>query len=368
MLATVTSSPTWLPEESASGAVFRSPCETAPLDWMRLSDYLAEQGHALDLLRPPRQFAGGFGNLNFLVTVDDQHCVLRRPPFGFVPPGANDMAREHRVLSRLGDAYPLAPRSLHYCEDPSVLGAHFLIMEYRQGLVIGHQLPDGLGGPTAGSSLSLMMVSVLASLHEVNPESAGLADLGKPQGFLARATQGWTRRAEAVTEGRVRALVTDISRWLAGRVPPEMPATLLHCDFKLDNIVLDPLTLKPCAVLDWDMCTRGDPLFDLATLLSYWVEPSDPDAMHQLRQMPTALEGFYSRTEVMSAYASITGRDISNFLFYRVLALFKLGVVFLQLHARFLSGATTDPRYAGFDRLGRGILEFTHAAMSGKSI
>lgn len=345
--------------------MFRSPEETAPLDWERLSAYLAAQGHLLDLTAPPRQFRGGVGNLNFLVTLDGQHCVLRRPPFGNIPIGANDMAREHRVLSRLGDDWALAPRSLHYCSDESVLGAHFLIMEYRPGLVIGYQLPPGRDGLSAGPVLSSMLVSVLTSLHAVDPARVGLGAFGKPEGFLARTTNGWTKRAEAVSEARDQVIVAEISRWLARCVPPELPATLLHSDFKLDNIVLDPMTLKPRAVLDWDMSTRGDPLFDLATLLSYWVEPSDPEAMHRLRQMPTAMKGFYSRLDTMSAYALLTGRDISNFHFYRVLALFKLGVVFLQLYSRFRSGATADAHFADFGDLGHGILEFAHAVMRG---
>ena len=338
------------------------------LDWGRASTYLLERGHVLDLSRPPRQFAGGFGNLNFLVMVDGQYCVLRRPPFGTLPAGANDMAREHRVLSRLFKSYPLAPRSLLYCADPAVLGAHFLIMEYRQGvLLVGDRLPGELSTRRARKRLSSMLVNVLAGLHAVNTESADLADLGKPQGFLSRAALGWAKRAEAVADRHDAAPIAEISGWLGRRVPPEVPPTLLHCDFKLDNIVLDPDTFLPRAVLDWDMCTRGDPLFDLATLLSYWVESSDPDEMQQLRQMPTAKDGFYSRSEVLHAYASTTGRDISNFLFYRVLALFKLGVVFLQLHARYRSGATKETRYAGFGKLGRGILDFAHTVMRGSA-
>lgn len=343
----------------------RSAADTVSLDWPRLAGYLAAEGHVLDLDAPPRQFAGGFGNLNFLVTMDGRRCVLRRPPFGAVPIGANDMAREHRVLSRLWQAWPLAPRSLHYCADESVLGAHFLLMEYRPGLVIGERLPPGVDAATAGPALSSMLVSVLASLHAVDAEAIGLGDFGKPAGFLARTASGWARRGEAVGEDRDRTLMAEISRWLAGRVPPEQPATLLHSDFKLDNVVLDPGTLEARAVLDWDMSTRGDPLYDLATLLSYWVEPSDPESMQRLRQMPTAHGGFHSRAQAMAAYAAITGRDLSSFTFHRVLCLFKLGVVFLQLHARYRSGATRDARFGDLDGLGHGILELTHAVMRG---
>lgn len=344
-----------------------SVAESVALDWQRLAGYLAVQGHVLDLDTAPRQFTGGFGNLNFLVVMDDRYCVLRRPPFGTVPIGANDMAREHRVLSRLGQAWALAPRSLHYCADESVLGAHFLLMEYRPGLIIGGHLPPGLNAATAGPALSSTLVSVLASLHAVNAAAVGLGDFGKPAGFLARTAAGWARRGEAVAEGDDRTLIAELVHWLAGSVPPELPATLLHSDFKLDNVVLDPETLEARAVLDWDMSTRGDPLYDLATLLSYWVQPSDPDVMRRLGQMPTASAGFHSRAEAMAAYAALTGRDLSNFHFYRVLALFKLGVVFLQLHARFFSGATTDSRFAGLEGLGHGILEFAHAVMRGEA-
>lgn len=349
----------------APEALLRSPQETTALDWPRLAEHLARQGHALDLGAVPRQFRGGLGNLNFLVTMDGRACVLRRPPFGAVPIGANDMAREHRVLSRLWKAWPLAPRSLYYTSDVAVIGAHFLIMEYCPGLVIGAQLPAGVDPLAAGPTLSSMLVSVLASLHAVDPAEVGLDDFGKPAGFLVRTTSGWTRRGEAVAGERDRRLIGELAGWLSGCVPPEQPATLLHSDFKLDNVVLDPQTLGVRAVLDWDMSTRGDPLYDLATLLSYWAEPSDPETMRRLRQMPTATAGFHSRAQAMATYASLTGRDLSNFHFYRVLALFKLGIVFLQLHARFRSGATSDAQFADFGDVGHGLLEFAHAVMRG---
>lgn len=350
---------------SGFDAVLRSPDETAQLDWLRLSEHLAREGHRLDPDVPPRQFRGGLGNLNFLVSMDGRYCVLRRPPFGTVPVGANDMAREHRVLSRLWQAWPLAPRSLYYCADESVLGARFLMMEYRPGLVIGHELPAGLTPQAVGGQLSTMLVGTLAALHTVDPGAVGLDDFGKPAGFLARTASGWAKRGEAVAEDGEGRLVAELAHWLAGRTPPEQSPTLLHSDFKLDNVVLDPETLEPRAVLDWDMSTRGDPLYDLATLLSYWVEPSDPEPMHRLGQMPTGAGGFHSRAQLMSRYAALTGRDLSDFHFHRVLALFKLGVVFLQLHARYRSGATSDGRYAGFGELGLGILGFTHDVMRG---
>lgn len=344
------------------------PCElTTPLDWHGLRSYLGGLGHELDLSSPARQFAGGLGNLNFLITVDGKPCVLRRPPLGPIPRGANDMAREHQVLRTLWRAYPWAPQSLLYCADPAVLGAHFLIMAYQPGLVIGGEMPSEIDPAQAGPVLSAHLVSLLAALHGVPMESVGLGELGRPDGFLERACEGWARRAGAAAESPNDSLLGELVGWLRRNKVPDGAPTLLHCDFKLDNVVLDPHSLKPMAVLDWDMSTRGDPLFDVATLLSYWTEATDPPAVQALGQMPTALPGFWSRAQVLQEYSKATGRDLSDFLFYRVLALFKLGVVFLQLHARFRSGATTDGRYARFGALGRDILDFSLCVARGRA-
>ena len=347
--------------------MFCSPDDTVSLDWLRLQSHLRGLGHDLDLGVPPRQFAGGLGNLNFLIDFDGRPCVLRRPPFGEIPRGANDMAREHRVLSRLWEAYPLAPRSLLYSADVAVLGAHFLVMDYRPGEVIGGTLAAGLDSRQVGPALSAMLVRLLVSLHAVDPVPIGLADLGRPEGFLQRACDGWAHRAHQASDASNGPLVTELVSWLKMRLVPGGAPTLLHCDFKLDNIVLDPRTLAPTAVLDWDMATRGDPLFDLATLLSYWTEAGDPASMQALGQMPTAQPGFWTRGQVLSAYAAQTGRDVSNFLFYRVLALFKLAVVFLQLGARHRAGTTADERYARLSALGHDILDFTHEVAHGRA-
>lgn len=347
---------------------FRPRAQTVPLDWARLRRYLAGLGHELDLTEMPRQFAGGLANLNYLIRLDGRQCVLRRPPPGPLPPGANDMAREHRVLSsRLWQRFSQAPRSLMYCVDPDVLGAHFLVMEYRPGLTIGADLPAWLDSSVAGPRIASTLVDLLVQLHKTDAAEVGLDDLGKPDGFLARAIEGWTRRAEALNGEAPHPAVRELAQWLRAHCPPDGKPTLLHCDFKLDNIVLDPESLRPRAVLDWDMATRGHPLFDLATLLSYWTEPGDPEAVRELRQMPTTSPGFPSRAQIAEAYRQRTGCDLSDLPFHRVLAMFKLGVVFLQLHARYLAGATTEPRFAGFGRIGRSILDFTHDIAHGRA-
>ena len=327
-----------------------------PLD--ALSAHLAE--HGLDLVpsQVARRFTGGFGNTNFLLEVNGSPVVLRRPPPGPLPPGANDMGREFKVLSRLWERFVLAPRALHFCADEGVIGAPFLMMEFRSGLVVREVLPASAEGQ--GEALSEMLAKTLAQLHAVDPESVGLGDLGRPEGFLERTIEGWCKRASVATDGQAPAALDDLAQWLRDNCVSDSEVTLIHNDFKLNNIIVDPCSpATPLAVLDWDMCTRGDPLFDLATLLSYWVEPGDPEIMRNLKQMPLACDGFLTREALALRYADLTGRDLSDFVFHRVLAMFKLGVVFLQLHGRYRRGQTTDERYAGFRKLAEGILDFT---------
>lgn len=339
----------------------RAPEDSVPLDWDRARAHLAAHGLALDRDPPPCQFAGGLANLNYLIHLDGAPAVLRRPPMGALPAGSHDMAREHRILSRLADALTVAPRSIFLCADPDVIGAPFQILEYRPGLVIRSTMPPALKGrPEVGARLSRVLLETLAAIHAVDTAAIGLDDLGRPQGFLARAVAGWRKRGEAAKEDGTDALHADLGAWLDRHIVPDGVPALLHGDFKLDNLILDRHDLSAVAVVDWDQGTRGDPLFDFATLLSYWVEPDDPPAMHDMAQMPAAEPGFLTRREAVEAYAAISGRDLSGFLFHRVLAMYKLGVIFLQLGHRWRVGATTEPRYAPLSGIGTGILEFAH--------
>jgi aminoglycoside phosphotransferase (APT) family kinase protein len=254
----------------------------------------------------------------------------------------------------------LAPRSLHLCEDTQVLGAAFQILEYRPGLVIrGAKLPEELKHRQGAERLSTMMIETLAKIHDVSMESAGLGSLGRPEGFLRRNAQGWIARGLAVLGAAPGAAARTLIEWLEkAELGDSSRPTLLHNDFKLDNLILDSGTLQPVAVLDWDMATQGDPLFDLATLLSYWTEPGDPDCMNELGQMPTADAEFLSREQAAAAYLDLTGRTADHFRVHRVLAIFKLGVVFHQLHARYAAEGSTDPRHARFAAIADGIFDF----------
>ena len=347
---------------------FFPPEHQQPQDWHKLADYLDRHGLAFDSDHTPKQFVGGFGNLNYLIEVDGEPQVLRRPPLGPLPPGANDMAREYRVTSRLWKEFPLAPKSLLLCENAEVLGAPFLIMQYRPGAVIHMELPVELHSKTA--QLSRMVIEVLCQFQAVSPVEVGLDNLGRPDGFLERAVNGWIKRfsvaaKDVYSDRKPPSSADEIMNWLRTQPIPESEHTLLHNDFKLNNIVLDIDDLvTPIALLDWDMCTRGDPLFDFATLLSYWVEPEDPPALNKVGQMPTSTSpGWMRRQEITDYYGNISGRDLSNIHYYRVLTAFKHCIIFMQIYARFCRGTTTDPRIAELGPALDSLFEFTHDVM-----
>ena len=339
-------------------------------DWTAVAAHLAAHGITWTPEPPPRRFPGGLANINTLVHVDGRPLVLRRPPPGPLPPGAHDMAREHRILSRLPDALPFVPRSVHLCTDAAVLGVPFQLIEYRPGRVIHAEMPADLAGqPAVAAGLSETMLQTLAAIHGADTEALGLGGLGRPDGFLRRAVEGWRRRGGAVADApglsKVGPLVEELGAWLDANLVPDGPPVLLHNDFKLDNLILDD-SLQPSAVVDWDQGTRGDGLFDLGTMLSYWTEAGDPQAMQDLRQMPTAAPGFWTREQAAGRYAALTGRDLSDMRFHRVLGILKLGVIFLQLHALHLRGATADPRYVAFGPLAGGLLEFALEVKAGR--
>ena len=350
------------------GVALRPDDIATPLDLTRLGPVLAEAGIALRPGHPARQFAGGLANLNYLLAVEGGWAVLRRPPAGPRPPGANDMAREHRILSRLWRVLPLAPRSLLLCEDPGPIGVPFQILEFRPGVVVrGDGLAPLPETAETGRRLSQAMIAALAQIHAVDPAAAGLEGLGRPEGFFGRQVAGWAKRAAAVNDGTPPAAAREVLAWLERCPEPDGGApVLLHCDFKLDNLLLDPATLIPGTVVDWDMGTRGPALFDLATLLSYWTEADDPDCMHRLAQMPTARPGFATREGAAAAWSAATGRPLDDLRPFRVLATLKLGVVFQQLHALYRQGLTTDPRYVGFGALGADLFDIAREVAHGR--
>ena len=335
------------------------------LDETRLADFLRGKLGGSDRPLRVRQFGGGAANLTYCLDFAGSEYVLRRPPLGPVAPKSHDMAREYRVLSVLHRAFPEAPRALLFCEDASVVGAPFFVMERRRGIVVRRGLPEAFAtSAEAPRLMSEALVDTLARLHAVDYRVLGLGDLGKPEGFLARQISGWHDRWQRAKVDEVRAL-DDVHAWLVAHVPAESAATLVHNDYKLDNVMLDEADPgRVVAVFDWDMATLGEPLSDLGALLTYWSEPTDPAPFRAMAMMPTT-PGFASRPELVERYARASGRDVSGIAFYHVLGLFRLAVIAAQIHVRFHRGQTRDSRFAAFGPLVPVVAEAAMSRMAG---
>ncbi|MFQ5935713.1 MAG: phosphotransferase family protein [Acidiferrobacterales bacterium] len=322
-----------------------------------LEPYLRSHLPVTDGAISVRQFSGGHANLSYLIRFGETEYVLRRPPLGPVAPSSHDMKREYRVLSKLYRAFPLAPRSYLFCDDHSIIGADFQVMERRHGIVIRKQVPQRVSdNPTLKRRLGQMVVDVLADFHKVDRKASGLEDLGRPGGFVKRQLDGWTQRWQAAAHEENPAMVRLIA-WLYDHLPHSRETTLLHNDYKLDNVMVDGSDpAKPVAVLDWDMCTSGDPLMDLGYLLNQWVEPEDDPVWIEESAMPTADRGFPTRSEVIERYTRGTGFDVSEIDWYYAFAAMKFAVIIQQIYVRYLRGQTQDRRFANYDGRARSFV------------
>ena len=295
------------------------------------------------------QFPSGASNLTYLVKIGDWEGVLRRPPLGPLPPKAHDMGRESNLLKKLHEAFPLAPKPYFFCEDESIVGAPFYVMERREGVIVDASFPEGVE-PTdeLRRGISRMVVDTFVELHAVDWQKAGLGELGRPEGFLERQVKGWIGRYDkAKTE--VIEEVEPLTEWIARDIPESPPATIVHNDYKLNNLLLNPEDLTEVrAVLDWEMTTIGDPLFDLAVSLSYWVEAGDSQELKEVLPTVASTPGFMTRREFIDRYAEQSGRDLSNVHWYVVFGYFKLAGILQQIFARWKNGQTQDERFATF--------------------
>jgi aminoglycoside phosphotransferase (APT) family kinase protein len=307
------------------------------------------------------QFAGGHANLTYLVRFGEQEYVLRRPPSGPVATGAYDMAREFRALSALSPVYPPACRPFFFCEDVSVLGAPFFVMERRHGLVIHKEMPaQYLHRPDLYRRLSEALIDSLVALHAVDYRAIGLETLGKPEGFVERQVNNWFKRWERAKIEQI-PLLDKVGRWLLAHLPRSPAPCLLHNDFKLDNHMVDPDDItRIVALFDWDQCTLGDPLVDVGLLLNYWTQADDSPGRQSFAQAPTTLPGFYTRAELVQRYAERSGRDVSALPFYEAFALWKTAIVVIQLFVLYRNGQLQDERLADFGQRAVLITEAAH--------
>ena len=325
------------------------------LDPARLYAYLRGRVPGLDAEPEVEQFPAGFSNLTYLVRAGAGEFVLRRPPVGARVKTAHDMAREFRILSRLRPVYEKVPRPVLFCADESVIGAPFYLMERVRGVILRARPPEGLGlPPGVMRRLSEAFVDNLVEIHGVDYEAAGLGDLGRPEGYVRRQVEGWTRRYYDARTDDVPE-VERLASWLAAHAPAESGrGALIHNDYKYDNVVLAAEDLsRVVAVLDWEMATVGDPLMDLGTTLGYWVDPEDPEEWRRLGFGLTTLPGSLTRREVAERYAAGGGRDLPGLVFYYAYGLLKIAVIVQQIHLRYRRGLTSDERFAGLGRLVR---------------
>ncbi|MFB4390469.1 MULTISPECIES: phosphotransferase family protein [unclassified Pseudomonas] len=296
------------------------------------------------------QFPGGASNLTYLVAYPNREFVLRRPPFGHKVKSAHDMGREFRILNQLNEGFPYCPKAYVHCTDESLIGGEFYVMERVKGVILRSDIPPALGlDATHTEALCKSFIDRLVELHQVDYNACGLADLGKPEGYVQRQIEGWSSRYE-------KALTPDAPRWervtawLREKMPADHPRPgIVHNDYRFDNVILDADNpMRIIGVLDWEMATIGDPLMDLGNSLAYWIEADDPAPVQLMRRQPSNAPGMLTRRQFVDYYAERAGISLDNYDFYYAYGLFRLAGIVQQIYYRFHHGQTQDKRFAQF--------------------
>jgi aminoglycoside phosphotransferase (APT) family kinase protein len=297
-----------------------------------------------DQLPEVKQFRSGASNLTYLLSYPDRELVLRKPPVGTKAASAHDMNREFLIQSRLQSVFPLVPKMIALCQDQSVIGSDFYVMEYVEGQIFRRDIPEGI----TSSDISVMadsLINGLVQLHAV--DSSILAELNKGNGYVQRQVDGWSKRyRNALTDDVPTA--EKLMAWLSANQPNDVDSCIIHGDWRIDNVVFDLANARIAGVLDWELATVGDPLMDLGSALAYWVDRDDEAAFASLRRQPSHLPGMPTRDEFVQRYLELSGRNCNDFTFYEVFGLFRLAVIIQQIWARFRLGQTTNPAFAGF--------------------
>lgn len=304
-----------------------------------LSEYLD-----LEELPEVSQFRSGASNLTYLLKYGERELVLRRPPVGTKAVSAHDMKREFLIQSRLKSVYELVPTVIALCEDHSILGSDFYIMERIAGDIFRRDVPDSLNS----ADISIMATSMVAGLVQLHAVDASvLQELDKGSGYVARQVEGWSKRyrnalTDDVPDGE------DVMNWLAANKPEDVGSCIIHGDWRIDNLVFDLSQKRLVGVLDWELATVGDPLMDLGSALAYWIDSDDEPGFAALRRQPSHLAGMPTRREFIAKYLELSSRKCDDFTFYEVFGLFRLTVIIQQIWARYRAGQTTNPAFAGF--------------------
>ncbi|MCK9392439.1 MAG: phosphotransferase family protein [Syntrophales bacterium] len=321
--------------------------EGEELDPRRIEIYLKDAIPGLAGQITITQFPSGHSNLTYLITAGDREFVLRRPPFGRKVRTAHDMEREYRVLKALRPYFPYCPEAFAYTEDESVMGCQFYVMERLKGIIPRKELPQGMVlSKDETRMLCKRLIDVFVELHRINYRDTALTELGRPEGYIRRQVEGWSKRYRGARTQDAPDFEA-VMAWLQERMPGTSPAAaVIHNDYRFDNLVLAPEDpLRIIGVLDWEMATIGDPLMDLGGALAYWINRDDPEEMQAIRLIPTHLEGMMTRGEVISAYCAKMGLSEGNMEYYYTFGLFRLAVIAQQIYYRFYHGQTKDKRF-----------------------
>jgi aminoglycoside phosphotransferase (APT) family kinase protein len=317
------------------------------LDAPRVREYLMEHIPGLAGEIEIRQFPSGFSNLTYLVKLGDREMILRRPPMGKKAKTAHDMSREYRMLKALKPHFRYCPEALLYSEDEALMGCPFYVMERLKGIILRKNYPEGFSlSESEAEKLCDRLLGVQVELHRLDYKKAGMEDFGKPEGYVRRQVEGWSKRYRDARTPDAPDF-ERVMQWLVDTMPAESPiVSVIHNDYKFDNVVLNPANpLEITGVLDWEMATIGDPLMDLGSSLAYWIDHSDPKDYQLMRMLPTTEKGMLTRSEIVARYSVAMGMKIDNFDFYFCFGLFRLAVIAQQIYYRFYHGQTKDKRF-----------------------
>jgi len=313
------------------------------MNWKKIEEFLRKTitnlpNEAMEV----KQFSEGYSNLTYLIKFGDWQGVLRRPPFGKVPPKAHDMKREFEILEKIHPVFPLAPQAYVFCDDLNVIDKNFYVMEKKEGIVIDGELPTGYDSRTVGPLISQSIVENLNLLHSVDYQKSGLSNFGKPEGFVERQVHGWIKRYENSKTDHIQHQM-ELEEWFKTNIPVTTGNTIVHNDFKMNNLVFDEQTIGQInGVLDWELSTIGDPLTDVGSAVAYWGESGDPNMGISI---VTNQPGFFSRREFIEEYSKLSGRDMSDISFYVAFGFYKLAVILQQIYYRWKIGELKDERF-----------------------
>ncbi|WP_066304205.1 phosphotransferase family protein [Bacillus sp. FJAT-29814] len=341
-------------------------------------DFNEENFHAFMLKNFPdwpnqpievNQFSAGFSNWTYLIRCGSEEVVMRRPPGGPLPPKAHDMERESSLLNKLHPVFPYVPKPYLFCDDESVIGVPFYVMERKNGIVFDTSIPAGIHlTEERGRQISYAFIDTLAELHKLDYKEIGLESFGRPQGFLERQVHGWIKRYENSKTHEVPQF-DKLAKWFTSNIPLSYGESVIHNDYKMNNMMFSNQHLgKVEAIFDWEMSTIADPIFDLAISLSYWREPGDSEKLKTSLPSVTSQPGFLSRNDLIERYALKSGRDIPALHFYLAFAYFKTAVVMQQIYYRWVKGSATDPRFSSLNQSIDSLMEYSYEIINTKTI